>query len=72
MALVPEAAFLPLLLAVSIGARLVAPLDALYVAEVIDRGTFLLTTRTMALGLPLMILGILMIRSRTPRMVTLR
>jgi alpha-1,6-mannosyltransferase len=71
MALVPEAAFLTLLLAVSIGARLVAPLDALYVAEVIDRGTFLLTTWTMALGLPLMILGVLMIRSRAPGMADL-
>jgi hypothetical protein len=68
MALVPETDFLALLLAVSIGARLVAPLDALYVAEVIDRGTFLLTTWTMALGLPLVILGILMVRSRTQRM----
>ena len=64
MALVPEAAFLTLLLAVSIGARLVAPLDTLYVAEVIDRGSFLLTTWSMALGLPLVILGVLMIRSR--------
>ena len=68
MALVPETAFLALLLAVSIGARLVAPLDALYVAEVIDRGSFLLTTWTLAIGLPLVILGVLMVRSRTKRM----
>lgn len=68
MALVPETGFLTMLLAVSIGSRLVAPLDALYVAEVIDRGSFLLTTWTMALGLPLVILGILMVRSRTQRM----
>jgi alpha-1,6-mannosyltransferase len=71
MALVPETSFLALLLAVSIGARLVAPLDALYVAEVIDRGTFLLTTWTMAIGLPLVILGILMFRSRAQRMADL-
>jgi alpha-1,6-mannosyltransferase len=71
MALVPETSFLALLLAVSIGARLVAPLDALYVAEVIDRGTFLLATWTMAIGLPLVILGILMVRSRAQRMADL-
>jgi hypothetical protein len=64
MALVPKTAFLALLLAVSIGARLVAPLDALYVAEVIDRGSFLLTTWTIAIGLPLVTLGLLMTRSR--------
>jgi alpha-1,6-mannosyltransferase len=64
MALVPETSFLALLLAVSIGARLVAPLDALYVAEVIDRGTFLLATWTIAIGLPLVILGLTMTRSR--------
>jgi hypothetical protein len=63
-ALVPKTAFLALLLAVSIGARLVAPLDALYVAEVIDRGSFLLTTWTIAIGLPLVTLGLLMTRSR--------
>lgn len=68
MVLVPKTTFLAVLLAVSIGARLVAPLAALYVAEVIDRGSFLLTTWTTAVGLPLVILGILMVRSRTQRM----
>jgi hypothetical protein len=51
-ALVPERPFPALLLAMSLGARLVAPLDLLFVHGWMDRATFLVLTCTAGLGLP--------------------
>jgi alpha-1,6-mannosyltransferase len=54
LALVPRGAFLVLLVAMSLGSRLVAPLNLLYVDEVIGRPTFFLLTWAGAIGLPLL------------------
>jgi hypothetical protein len=68
MALVPTDMFLALLFAVSAGSRLVAPLDMLFVHEVIDRGTFLLATWAVAICLPLVVLVVCLVRrSRSAR-----
>jgi alpha-1,6-mannosyltransferase len=68
MALVPTDLFLALLFAVSAGSRLVAPLDLLFVHEVIGRRMFLLATWTGAIGLPLVVLSVWLVRrSRTAR-----
>jgi alpha-1,6-mannosyltransferase len=68
MALVPTDLFLALLFAVSAGSRLVAPLDLLFVHEVIGRRMFLFATWTGAIGLPLVVLSVWLVRrSRTVR-----
>ena len=54
LALVPRGAFLVLLVAMSLGSRLVAPLNSLYVDEVIGRPTFFLLTWVGAVGMPLL------------------
>jgi alpha-1,6-mannosyltransferase len=55
MALVSQGILLPLLVSLSIGARLVAPLDQMFVHEVIGRPTFLLTTWLGAVAMPLFV-----------------
>jgi hypothetical protein len=62
MALVPTGVFLPLLVTVSFGSRLVAPLDVLFVHEVIGRRGFLLLTWAGAVGLPLVVLTVWLVR----------
>jgi hypothetical protein len=42
--------------AVSVGSRLVAPLDMVFVHQLIDRRGYLLLTWLVALGLPLLLL----------------
>jgi alpha-1,6-mannosyltransferase len=55
LALVPGEGPLALLLAVSLGARLVAPLDVMFVNGVIGRRAFLMATWAGGVGLPLLI-----------------
>jgi hypothetical protein len=52
LALVTNASAAVLLFVVSLGARVVAPLDLLYVQEVIDRGTYFTLTWVLGLGFP--------------------
>jgi hypothetical protein len=67
LALTPERLSLHLLVAVSVGSRLVAPLDMLFVHQLIDRRPYLLLTWCLALGLPLLLLALsLRRRSRAP------
>lgn len=54
LALAPEGVLLVLLVALSLGSRLVAPLDSLYVDEVIGRPAFFLLTWLGAVGMPLL------------------
>jgi hypothetical protein len=54
LALSPSGILLILVVAVSLGSRLVAPLDSLYVDEVIGRPTFFLLTWLGAVGVPLL------------------
>jgi alpha-1,6-mannosyltransferase len=56
LALVPEGLSLGLLVTVSLGSRLVAPLDVMFVQQLIDRRVYLLLTWCTALGLPLLLL----------------
>jgi hypothetical protein len=66
LALTPERLSLHLLVAVSMGSRLVAPLDMLFVHQLIDRRLYLLLTWCLAIGLPLLLLALsLRRRSRT-------
>jgi alpha-1,6-mannosyltransferase len=67
MSLVPTGMFLPLLVAISLGSRLVAPLDVLFVHDVIGRRAFLLVTWVGAIGLPLIVLLARFMRSRALR-----
>jgi alpha-1,6-mannosyltransferase len=67
MALVPTGVFLPLLVAISLGSRLVAPLDVLFVHGVIGRPAFLLVTWVGAIGLPIIVLLVWFMRSRSLR-----
>jgi alpha-1,6-mannosyltransferase len=67
MTLVPTGMFLPLLVAISLGSRLVAPLDVLFVHDVIGRPAFLLVTWVGAIGLPLIVLLAWFMRSRALR-----
>jgi hypothetical protein len=67
MALVPTGVFLPLLVAISLGSRLVAPLDVLFVHGVIGRPAFLLVTWIGGIGLPLIVLLVWFMRSRSLR-----
>jgi hypothetical protein len=54
LALVPRGTFLVLIVAMSLGSRLVAPLNSLYVDDVIGRPTFFLLTWLGAVGVPLL------------------
>jgi alpha-1,6-mannosyltransferase len=54
LALWPHGIFLVLLVAMSFGSRLVAPLNSLYVDALIDRPTFFLLTWVGTVGLPLL------------------
>ena len=54
LALSPSGILLILVVAMSLGSRLVAPLDSLYVDEVIGRPTFFLLTWLGAVGVPLL------------------
>ena len=54
LALSPYGTLLVLLVAMSLGSRLVAPLDSLYVDEVIGRPAFFLLTWLGAVGIPLL------------------
>jgi hypothetical protein len=54
LALAPEGVLLVLLVAMSLGSRLVAPLDSLYVDGVIGRPAFFLLTWLGAVGMPLL------------------
>jgi alpha-1,6-mannosyltransferase len=54
LALSPHGVLLVLLVAMSLGSRLVAPLDSLYVDEVIGRPAFFLLTWLGAVGVPLL------------------
>jgi len=56
LALVPRGILLVLLVAMSLGSRLVAPLNSLYVDGVIGRSTFFLLTWLGAVGVPLLAL----------------
>jgi alpha-1,6-mannosyltransferase len=56
LALTPEGLPVQLLVAVSLGSRLVAPLDMVFVHQLIDRRVYLLVTWVVALGLPLLVL----------------
>ena len=67
MALVPTGVFLPLLVAISLGSRLVAPLDVLFDHDVIGRPAFLLVTWVGAIGLPIIVLLVWFVRSRSHR-----
>jgi alpha-1,6-mannosyltransferase len=55
LALVPRGWFVPVLLAFSLGSRLAAPLDVMFVHGLISRRAFLLTTWITALGLPMLV-----------------
>jgi hypothetical protein len=67
MALVPTGVFLPLLVAISLGSRLVAPLDVLFDHSVIGRPAFLLVTWLGGIGLPLIALLVWFMRSRSAK-----
>ena len=56
LALVPEGRLLVMLVAMSLGARLVAPLNSLYLDGVVDRAGFLLLTWLGAVAMPLVVL----------------
>ena len=56
LALTPHGLPVQLLVAVSLGSRLVAPLDMVFVHQLIDRRVYLLVTWVVALGLPLLVL----------------
>jgi hypothetical protein len=56
LALTPHGRSLQLLVAVSIGSRLAAPLDMVFVHQLIDRRVYLLLTWCVALALPLLLL----------------
>jgi hypothetical protein len=58
LALVPGQRSVILLFAMSLGSRLVAPLDVLYVTEMIGRFTYLLLTWLLGIGLPLLALAV--------------
>ena len=72
MAIVPTGVFLPLLVAISLGSRLVAPLDVMFDHDVIGRPAFLLVTWVGAIGLPLIVLLVWFMRSRSHRAVSRR
>ena len=56
LALTPHGLPVQLLVAVSLGSRLVAPLDMVFVHQLIDRRVYVLVTWVVALGLPLLVL----------------
>jgi len=56
LALVPYAGWLVILVAVSLGSRLAAPLNSLYIDGVLDRSAFFLLTWVTAVALPLLVL----------------
>jgi alpha-1,6-mannosyltransferase len=71
LTLTPEGLSIRLLVAVSVGSRLVAPLDMVFVHQLIDRRVYLLLTWLVALGLPLLLLALslgrgLRVSSRLP------
>jgi alpha-1,6-mannosyltransferase len=71
LTLTPEGLWIRLLVAVSVGSRLVAPLDMVFVHQLIDRRAYLLLTWLVALGLPLLLLALslgrrLRVSSRLP------
>jgi hypothetical protein len=56
LALVPEGLALQLLVAVSLGSRLIAPVDLVYLHQLLDRRVYLLLTWSVALGPALLLL----------------
>jgi alpha-1,6-mannosyltransferase len=56
MALVPTGVFLPVLIAISVGARCVAPLDVMFVHGVIGRRLFLLLTWGGGVGISIVVI----------------
>jgi hypothetical protein len=58
LALVPGRRSLILLVAMSLGSRLAAPLDVLYVSEAIGRFAYLLLTWLFGIGVPLLVLTV--------------
>ena len=67
LALNPRQTSLWILVALSLGARLVAPLDQLYVHEIIGRPTYFLSVWLGGVALPLTILAMLFFKNRTRR-----
>jgi alpha-1,6-mannosyltransferase len=63
LALVPEGLALRLLVAVSVGSRLVAPVDLVYLHQLLDRRVYLLLTWSVALG-PAILLLVVSLGSR--------
>jgi hypothetical protein len=62
LALTPQGLSVQLLVAVSLGSRLAAPLDMVFVHQLVDRRMYLLLTWCAGVGLPLLLLALTLAR----------